>query len=460
MKGKPDSNETDAPVPVLEIETPDIADTTQTSGEQAGAIPLSDNARCEFSTRAIGELVTLQTEKVFEHKNPELPYIGIEHIASGQPKLMGTARAQESTSVNSVFRTDDILFAKLRPNLRKSVRALFDGYCSTDILVLRCLPGMLPDYAEHLFQTDAVFRAAAASAAGTRMPRTSWSDIKRISVLVPGKDADQRRIAGFLSVVDQAIEERETIAKKLKQLRTGLLHELLTRGIDESGELRDPVRTPKKFVDTPLGPLPREWRVESFSGFLHNSEYGISSSLSDKGATPVLRMNNFCDGEADVSDLRYTSLSVPKSLMLRPGDVLFNRTNSLEHVGRTGIWRGQIDTATFASYLVRLNPKQLQLRNEFLNLGLGLPLVQKRMRQFATTAVQQVNINPTSLGQMLFAAPVSLSEQDAIIDRARQFDDALREEKATRLKLRNLRAGLSNDLLTGRVRVPPALELP
>lgn len=146
--------------------------------------------------------------------------------------------------------------------------------------------------------------------------------------------------------------------------------------------------------------------------------------------------------------------------MLRPGDVLFNRTNSLEHVGRTGIWRGQIDTATFASYLVRLNPKQSQLRNEFLNLGLGLPLVQKRMRQFATTAVQQVNINPTSLGQMLFAAPVSLSEQDAIIDRARQFDDALREEKATRLKLRNLRAGLSNDLLTGRVRVPPALELP
>lgn len=295
---------------------------------------------------------------------------------------------------------------------------------------------------------------------GSTVRGISLSDLKSLAVPCPEKLEEQLRIAKILDLFDALIRQSEYVLHKLKSLRVGLLHDLLTRGIDENGEMRDPVRTPKKFVDTPLGPLPRQWRVESLSGFLHNSEYGISSSLSDKGATPVLRMNNFCDGEADVSDLRYTSLSVPQSLMLRPGDVLFNRTNSLEHVGRTGIWRGQIDSATFASYLVRLNPKQSQLRNEFLNLGLGLPLAQKRMRQFATTAVQQVNINPTSLGQMLFAAPVSLSEQDAIINRARQFDEALREEEATRLKLHNLRAGLSNDLLTGRVRVPPALELP
>jgi type I restriction enzyme S subunit len=289
---------------------------------------------------------------------------------------------------------------------------------------------------------------------GSTVRGISLSDLDALKVPCPEQRAEQTRIARILDLFDSAIRQADESVRKLKQLRAGLLHDLLTRGIDENGELRDPVRSPRAFSETPLGLLPRSWRADALSAFLQNAEYGISSSLSDKGTTPVLRMNNFSDGEAEVDDLKYTSLTIPESLMLRPGDVLFNRTNSLEHVGRTGIWRGQIDRATFASYLVRLNPKQSRLRGELLNLGLGLPLVQKRMRQFATTAVQQVNINPTSLGQMLFAAPASLSEQDTIVYRLRQFDEVLREEEAARLKLRNLKTGLSNDLLTGRVRVP------
>ena len=83
-------------------------------------------------------------------------------------------------------------------------------------------------------------------------------------------------------------------------------------------------------------------------------------------------MNNLLDGEADLSDVKFTDAPVPEHLWLRDGDVLFNRTNSWEHVGRTGIWRGQIETATFASYLVRLHPHPDKLLPEMLNSWLKL----------------------------------------------------------------------------------------
>src|SRR5213594_1380456 len=90
----------------------------------------------------LSELVALQTEKIVANKDSHLPYVGLEHIAQGSPKLLGIAESTSSSSTNSVFAQDDILFGKLRPNLRKSIRAPFAGYCSTDILILRCLDGV------------------------------------------------------------------------------------------------------------------------------------------------------------------------------------------------------------------------------------------------------------------------------------------------------------------------------
>lgn len=133
-------------------------------------------------------------------------------------------------------------------------------------------------------------------------------------------------------------------------MRAGLRHDLLTRGLDENGELRNPIAHPEQFRDSPLGRIPREWIVAPLGYFLVSVEYRISTSLDSKGVLPVLRMNNFALGEATLTDLKFATCDVPDSLLLRNGDVLFNRTNSYEHVGRTGIWREQFPIATFASY--------------------------------------------------------------------------------------------------------------
>lgn len=78
--------------------------------------------------KALADLATLRTEKIVGAKDAGKPYIGLEHMASGEPFLLGTARAGSSISTNSIFYRGDILFGKLRPNLRKSLAALFDRH--------------------------------------------------------------------------------------------------------------------------------------------------------------------------------------------------------------------------------------------------------------------------------------------------------------------------------------------
>jgi type I restriction enzyme S subunit len=144
------------------------------------------------------------------------------------------------------------------------------------------------------------------------------------------------------------------------------------------------------------------------------------------------------------------------NLLLQPLDVLFNRTNSIEHVGRTAIWRGQIEQASFASYLVRLLPEQSKLIPEYLNVWLNLPTTQLLIRRYATPGVHQVNINPTNLRKVLIALPQKTSEQETIVERIAAHDTRIRAEEAYRDKLKLQKQGLMHDLLTGKMRVKNA----
>lgn len=288
----------------------------------------------------------------------------------------------------------------------------------------------------------------------TGVPSLSRETLYRLTVSTP-PPPEQAKVAEVLFAADRAIEGAEALILKRQRIMAGLVHDLLTRGIDEHGELRS--HHSHAFDSADVGAIPSTWRCGPLATFVPSAEYGISTSLGEAGE-PVLRMNNLVNGEADISDLKFTNAPVPAKLWLRHGDVLFNRTNSWEHVGRTGIWRGQCERATFASYLVRLNPNPRLLLSELLNIWLNWPVTQIGMRRFATPAVQQVNINPTNLRMLPAAFPRSLDEQAEIIRRVATQRDDLSALRVTRNKLLSVKAGLMQDLLTGRKRVTALLQ--
>jgi len=134
---------------------------------------------------------------------------------------------------------------------------------------------------------------------------------------------------------------------------------------------------------------------------------------------------------------------------LEKGDILFNRTNSYELVGRTGIFLLDGDYV-FASYLIRLRPNY-EVANPFY-LTTYLMFSGEKLRQIATRAVHQANINATTLRKIILPIP-SLPEQQKISEIMSAIDkrlDLLRNKKE---RLETIKKGLMEDLLTGRKRV-------
>jgi type I restriction enzyme S subunit len=384
--------------------------------------------------RALDDLVELCTDKVAGQKDPALPYVGLEQVGPDGAGLLGTLASECSVSTNALFQKGDVLFGKLRPNLRKSVPAPFGGYCSTDILVLRPRPGFDPGFVARVFQAESVFAEAVRTAEGTKMPRTSWDKLKAFRVFVPADLAEQRRIARALDTLDDAIGKTARLLDKLRQVKAGLMHDLLGRGLGG-------------------GQLPVGWACSPLGDLLRRTDYGISVPLSESGAVPVLRMMNLQNGELDLADLRYSGGPEARGCLLRPGDVLFNRTNSREHVGRTALWRGELPRASFASYLVRLRTDPARMDSDYLVHFMNLPPVQARIKLLATPAVQQVNVNPTRLRQeLLVTHPLDVAEQRALVAELVPVRDRIRAEEAYLGKLRLQRRGLMSDLLSGRVR--------
>ncbi|MEU0615700.1 restriction endonuclease subunit S [Streptomyces albogriseolus] len=195
------------------------------------------------------------------------------------------------------------------------------------------------------------------------------------------------------------------------------------------------------------------WTRVLLKDIVPSVEYGISEALDgDARGVPVLRMNNIQSARIDVDELRYCPVPVPSKLFLRRGDVLFNRTNSMEHIGKTAMWRDELPSATFASYLVRLIPDLQRVTPEYLVEWLMHPLIRQRVRSISTVAVQQVNVNPSRLRELKIDLPVDLAEQRRIVAMLEACDEQIGREEEELNKLRALKQGLVDDLLSGRVK--------
>jgi type I restriction enzyme S subunit len=163
-----------------------------------------------------------------------------------------------------------------------------------------------------------------------------------------------------------------------------------------------------------LPSLPKEWVWEKLGWMTCGVEYGSAAKSADVGSVPVLRMGNIQNGKFDWSDLVYTS--DPQEIAkyaLRSGDVLFNRTNSPELVGKTAIYRGE-RSAVFAGYLIRINQIASIVDGSYLNLFLNSRLARRFGSFVKTDGVNQSNINGDKLSNYPFPY-CSIAEQQEVV---------------------------------------------
>ena len=165
--------------------------------------------------------------------------------------------------------------------------------------------------------------------------------------------------------------------------------------------------------------IPKGWKLATIEDVTPFLQYGTSEKSERKGLMAVLRMGNITrKGNIDFSDLVFTSNKTDiEKLRLKPGDLLFNRTNSSEWVGKTAIYRGEIP-AIFAGYIIRMTP--LLLDTEYVNLVMNSQYERDWCNYVKTDGVNQSNINSQKLAQFILPIP-PLAEQKRIVNATKHW---------------------------------------
>ena len=194
--------------------------------------------------------------------------------------------------------------------------------------------------------------------------------------------------------------------------------------IVKEGKIKKPKPAPSiAQADEPF-PLPGNWRWVRIAELAESVDYGTSQkTCDDSSLVPVYRMGNIVDGRLIDKGFKYISPKIDElpRLFLQPNDVLFNRTNSYELVGKSALYTGYAEKATFASYLIRVRFFDAFLSPVFMILAMNAPYF--RSTQIEPEIVQQcgqANFNGTKLS--LCAVPLPpLAEQHRIVARINQL---------------------------------------
>lgn len=301
------------------------------------------------------------------------------------------------------FKKGDILVSNIRPYLKKIWMADRDGGCSKDVLVFRNSKPkeILNDYLKVILSTDTFFDYMMVGKKGVKMPRGDKKIIPNFEIPIPSPDI-QKKIADECMKVD---DEVSTANKYLANCH--------------------------KAINAIILPCFDKYNTVVLKSICDSFEYGTSEKSTPLGKVPVLRMGNIVDGTIDWNDLVFTSneLDIEK-LSLKKGDVLFNRTNSPIHVGKTAIYEEE-KTAIFAGYIIRVNYKKDTIRGKYLSYILNSEPMMQHGFSIMKKSINQANISASLLSQYEIPLP-SLKEQDEIISKLEIIES---EKKRSRLKI-------------------------
>lgn len=342
-------------------------------------------------------------------------FVGLEHFISGDFRISKWGTTENLISAMKLFKAGDTLFARRNAYLKRVSMADFDGICSGDAIVLRNNEKMIDGFLPLILNTDHFWEHAIANAAGSMSKRVRVEDLMKYEFPLPPVD-EQRRIADLLWAADDVISQHQDLLEKISLLKKSAIHEYTTRS-----------KSTKKLKDSDFGKIPETWNVEPLGTLLEKVQYGLSKPLVEKAKYPVFRMMNIIDGKMVANDMKYIDLPDEEFQIYKAnkGDILFNRTNSADLVGKLGIFELDGDYV-FASYLIRLVAKRDVILPEYLNYYLNSEEGQSRISAFATAGVSQTNINASNLQRVLVPVP-PIEEQIEVVNQLSEIDLAKQE---------------------------------
>ena len=378
---------------------------------------------------------------------------------NGLPFLQGCAEFGRSYPKNSLYCSQTKKIAK-SGSILFSVRAPVGriNIANRDYIIGRGLAAISgkeieQQYLEHLLTfLEPKFHNASQ---GSTFEAINSSELIGWPIEFPTSKREQAKIAEILSTVDWAIEQTEALIAKQQRIKTGLIQDLLTRGIDEHGNLRS--EQTHKFKDSPLGRIPAEWAVLKVRDVFEIQLGKMLSPKASEGRSPFFYLGNkhVQWDHVEASDLQMMDFDERERYKydLRLGDILVCEGGE---VGRSAIWREEVQNCCYQKAIHRLRP----INQKYLP-----SLFPRFMRWAIRRGILSDFTSQTSIAHLtqekLAAVPVmvpNLPEQLRLTGILDQFDNDLSNQSDKLTKLNSLKNALMQDLLTGKKRVTAMLN--
>lgn len=387
---------------------------------------IKENLPREWELKALSEVCNINPRKN-EVKNcsdsKKITFLSMESVGEN-----GEIYSQEIKDLGEVFKgytyfkRDDVLFAKITPCMENGkgtiARICTDiGFGSTEFHILRTNENVIPEWVYRFLALDYTRRYAEQNMTGSagqkRVPKTFFDKLK---IPVPPLKTQKEIV--------KALEK----AEKLKEWRV------------EANELADDCLK-SVFLEMFGDPInnPHNFKVGKIRDLITKTQYGTSSKANEENkGFPILRMNNITySGKWDFSSLKYIELDEKdkEKYLVYTGELLFNRTNSKELVGKTAVFRRDKPMA-FAGYLVKLFTDS-PATSEYIAAHLNSPYGKAFLFNMAKSIVGMANINAKEVQRIpILIPPMELQEQYAEI--VKRHEDLREIQSKSKEQLNNL----------------------
>ncbi|WP_200416177.1 restriction endonuclease subunit S [Virgibacillus salexigens] len=274
----------------------------------------------------------------------------------------------------------------------------------------------------------------------TGVPSLSVKNLNKIKIATPQKKV-QKKIAAILTSVDEAIVKTEQIIEQISMVKIGVLKQLLTKGVGHN-----------TYKDSPIGYIPDEWKYAKLKDLSDKITDGTHKTPKyTKSGVPFLRVTDLKNTKINFNNTKYISAEEHKELIKRchpeKGDILLSKNGT---IGLTKVIDWEEEFSIFVSLALIKLDKSIVLP-KFIEYFLQSEVVWKQLRKRSKQGTV-TNLHLVEIKELICGVP-SIDEQEKIIHHVDSIERKIINEQSKLKKLNEIKQGLMQQLLTGKVRV-------
>jgi type I restriction enzyme, S subunit len=374
-----------------------------------------------WPTRRLGDVLIRHNEVIHPgERTGEAIFVGLEHVEPNSGHRIGslTIDLGRLTGRKPTFRRGQIVYGYLRPYLNKVWVAEFDGYSSVDQFAFNVRPELADtEFVAAFMRSETFLRRASIVTTTGQLPRIGTEQIAAVPIELPPLHVQQRVAAALAE--ELALADHTRRAGKERLAAAEALVDAFVDGVfEEQASATWTMRTLGEIV-------------------LGSGQYGTSQRSNPEGrGLPVLGMPHIQKGRIRWHNVLSADLS-PADIDkygLAGGDILFNRTNSAELVGKTAVFDGS-RRAVFASYLIRFRAISAVVDPYFISTYINSRKGRGFVEQHMARAIGQVNISASTMQGMPIPCPPLETQRQLMATLSERLSaaDALAEHCRTHL---------------------------